>query len=108
MTQTTTTATTTTATTIKATIKLKPCMSMVFIFCCDDNPMYCYDAATAVAIIPVSSLGVAILLLVLLRPGLLLLEIAATKLRTRDVLLVVKSANERGRSIISTDRHVFT
>ena len=74
-------------------------MSMVFIFCCDDNPTYCSDAAVvAVAIIAVASLVVAILLRVLVRPGLLLLmlEIAATNLRTRDALLVVKSANERG------------
>ena len=74
-------------------------MSMVFIFCCDDNPMYCSDVAVvAVAIIAAPSLVVAIPRLVLVRPGLLLLllEIAATNLRTRDVLRVVKSANERG------------
>ena len=66
--------------------------------------MYCSDAAVAVAILAVSLLVVAILPLVLLRPGLLLLlEIVATNLRARNVLLVVKSANERGRLIISTD-----
>ena len=59
--------------------------------------MYCSDAAVAVAKLAVSSLVVTILPLVLLRPGLLLLlEIADTNLRTRNVLLVVKFANERG------------
>ena len=66
--------------------------------------MYCSDTAMAVAIIAVSLLVVAFLPLVLRRPGLLLLlEIAAEKFGTRNVLLVVKSANERGRLIISTD-----
>ena len=61
--------------TTTATIKHKPYMSMIFIFCYDDNPTYYYDAA----VIAISTL-VAAILLPLLRLRMLLEIIASTKL----------------------------
>ena len=81
MTKTTITITTTT------TIKHKPCMSIVFIFYCDDSPTYYYNAAINVYIKKIR--------LLLLRLWMLLEIIASTKVLTENVLVVVEFANKR-------------